>query len=122
MSYTLSTLSNLFHDLAMDYRTRQYGWILIGLPLGMLPEDVFGRPAIIDKYKEYADVGLLPPKSVKHEEGEGEDVEPEEENSDGEEELEEEDVEVDESDRIEKIRERILLPYTAPAHPLHEEE
>ncbi|ESU35104.1 Putative Dpy-30 motif protein [Giardia duodenalis] len=117
MSYTLSTLSNLFHDLAMDYRTRQYGWILIGLPLGMLPEDVFGRPAIIDKYKEYADVGLLPPKSVKHEEGEEEDVEPEEENSDGEEELEEEDVEVDESDRIEKIRERILLPYTAPAHP-----
>lgn len=116
-SYTLSTLSNLFHDLAMDYRTRQYGWILIGLPFGMLPEDVFGRPAIIDKYKEYADVGLLPPKPTKREANEEEDNEPDDGDDDGEEEVEEEDVEIDESDRIEKIRERILLPYTAPAHP-----
>lgn len=116
-SYTLSTLSSLFRDLAMDYQTRQYGWILIGLPLGMLPEEVFGRPAVIDKYKEYADVGLVPPKPTKHEADEEEENEPDEEDDDGEEEMEEEDVEVDESDRIDKIRERILLPYTAPTHP-----
>lgn len=117
-SYTLSTLSNLFHDLAMDYRTRQYGWILIGLPFGMLPADIFGRPAVINKYKEYADVGLIPPKSIKREADEEDDVEEDgDEEDDGEEEVEEEDVEIDENDRIEKIRERILLPYTAPIHP-----
>ncbi|TNJ27300.1 Dpy-30 motif-containing protein [Giardia muris] len=115
--YTLSTLQQLFRELAMDLRVRSHGWILIGLPAGMQPSDVFGRSAIVDKAKEYADVGWTDPAPKKKEDGEeSQEEDAGDDEEDGEEQVEEE-VEVDEADRIEKIRERILLPYTAPFHP-----
>lgn len=109
------TVSRLVDFLVLNRRNRGKGFILVNLPAGVSPGDLFGVPVVSDPFERYADVGLERPRRRKVREAE-EDNEDEAEESEGPEWLKE-DVEIDEEEWATRVRERILLPYTAPVGP-----
>ena len=88
----------------------------MNLPRGAGPDALFGLPAVPDPFARYADVGLERPRRRRVHKDEDDENEDADEESEGPEWLRE-DVEVDEEEWAARVRERILLPYTAPCGP-----
>lgn len=101
--------------LVLNRRNRGRGFVLVNLPAGVFPDELFGVAAVSDPFARYADVGLERPRKRRSKKDDEEESESEEE-SEGPEWLRE-DVEIDEEEWAARIRERILLPYTAPCGP-----
>ena len=48
--------------LVLNRRNRNRGFVLVNLPVGAGPDELFGAPAVPDPFARYADVGLERPR------------------------------------------------------------
>ena len=55
----------MFEKIVLDRRVRTRGFVLINMPEKSAVNDVFGRPAILDQYEYYEDIGLIKPRERK---------------------------------------------------------
>ncbi|KAH0577183.1 Dpy-30 motif-containing protein [Spironucleus salmonicida] len=110
--YDKLSLESLFEKLALDRNIRNRGFVLINLPIDVFVDEMFGKPAISNVFERYADLGLKEAKKKRKTDENDEIDEIEEEEIP--EWLNEPDVQIDEEEKIQRVRERILVPYTAP--------